>query len=161
MVQSQAQNVAAYLAELPPERRAVVAAVRDVVLANLPRGYEEGMGWGMITYSIPLELYPDTYNRQPLCFAALAAQKNHYALYLNCVYQDRTLESALRQAFDQAGKKLDVGKSCVRFRKLADLPLPAIGKLIASVPPAAFIATYERAREDVGKPAKSNRKVEK
>ena len=78
MVQSQASDVTAYLAELPPERRAVVAAVRDVVLANLPAGYREAVGWGMITWSIPLERYPDTYNQQPLCFAALAAQKNHY-----------------------------------------------------------------------------------
>ena len=156
MVQRPAQSVAAYLAELPPERRAVVAAVRDVVLANLPAGYREAMGWGMITYSIPLERYPETYNQQPLCFAALAAQKNHYALYLTCAYQDRELEQVLREAFEKSGKRLDMGKSCVRFKRLEDLPLNAIGELIASVPPEAFIASYERAK---GPTAKKGGKV--
>jgi uncharacterized protein YdhG (YjbR/CyaY superfamily) len=156
MVQSQAKDVAAYLAELPPERRAVVAAVRDVVLAHLPAGYREAVGWGMITWSIPLERYPDTYNKQPLCFAALAAQKSHYSLYLTCVYQERKLEEALREAFEKAGKKLDMGKSCVRFRRLEDLPLAAIGEMIASVPPEAFIASYERVK---GPPAAQRGKV--
>ena len=156
MVQSQAQDVAAYLAELPPERRAIVASVRDVVVAHLPAGYKEATGWGMITYCVPLERYPDTYNRQPLCFAALAAQKNHYSLYLTCAYQDRELEEVLREAFAKAGKKLDMGKSCVRFKRLEDLPLDAIGELIASVPPEAFIASYERAK---GPTAKKGGKV--
>ena len=156
MVQSQANDVTAYLAELPPERRMVVAAVREVVLANLPAGYRETVGWGMLSYGIPLERYPDTYNHQPLCYLALAAQKNHYALYLMAVYQDAKLEAELRGAFEQAGKKLDMGKSCIRFKKLEDLPLEAIGEMIASVPPETFIASYERVK---GPPARKGGKV--
>jgi hypothetical protein len=150
MASSKADTVEQYLQELPEERRAVVSAVRDVVLRNLPRGYREGMGYGMIGYVVPLEDYPDTYNRQPLAYAALAAQKNYYALYLNCVYQDPAQEQWLRDEFAKAGKKLDMGKSCLRFKKLEDLPLDAIATLIAGTPPAEFIAQYERAREQAG-----------
>ena len=84
MVSSAAATVEAYLAELPPERRAVVATVRALVNAHLPEGYVEGMHWGMIGWVIPLSRYPVTYNKQPLIYAALAAQKNNYALYLMC-----------------------------------------------------------------------------
>lgn len=149
MASSKAGTVEQYLQELPEERRAVVSAVRDVVLRNLPQGYREGMGFGMIGYVVPLEDYPDTYNRQPLSYAALAAQKNYYALYLSCVGQ----EQWLRDEFARAGKKLDMGKSCLRFKKLDDLPLDAIGTLIAGTPPAEFIAQYERAREQAGSKA--------
>jgi hypothetical protein len=148
MASSNAETVEQYLQELPEERRAVVSAVRDVVLRNLPAGYREGMSFGMIGYVIPLENYPDTYNRQPLAFAALAAQKNYYALYLNCVYQDAEQDGQLREAFARAGKKLDMGKSCIRFKKLEDLPLDVIGQAIAGTPPAEFIAQYERARRE-------------
>lgn len=146
MVQSRASTVEEYLAELPEDRRAVVSAVRDVVLRNLPRGYEESVGYGMITYSIPLERYPNTYNKQPLSYAALAAQKNHYALYLTAPYQDPAQTAWLKEAFEKAGKKLDMGKSCLRFKKLDDLPLDVVGRAIASTPPDAFIAQYEAAR---------------
>lgn len=156
MASSKATTVDAYLDELPEERRAVVSAVRDVVVQNLPAGYRETVGWGMITYCIPLEAYPDTYNKQPLGLAALAAQKNHYALYLNCVYQDPEQEAWLRDQFARAGKKMDMGKSCLRFKKLDDLPLDAIGELIASTPPERFIAQYEAARAQAAasRPAK-------
>ena len=146
MATSKAATVDEYLAELPEDRRAVVSAVRDVVLRNLPEGYQESMAFGMIGYGIPLERYPDTYNGQPLSYAALAAQKNYYALYLLGAYQDSEQERQLREAFQAAGKKLDMGKSCVRFKKLDDLPLDAIGRFIASTPPEAFIAHYEAAR---------------
>jgi hypothetical protein len=147
MVQSKASTVDGYLAELPEERRAVVSAVRDVIRRNLPKGYAETMGYGMITYCIPLEKYPDTYNGQPLCYAALAAQKNYYALYLNCVYQDPEQETRLREGFKKAGKKLDMGKSCLRFKKLDDLPMNILAELVAGTPPDAFIAQYEASRE--------------
>jgi hypothetical protein len=148
MVSSAATTVEGYLASLPVERRAVVSAVRDVVRRHLPDGYRESMAWGMIGYGIPLERYPDTYNGQPLCFVALAAQKNYYSLYLTCAYTDRGDAQRLQEAFERAGKTLDMGKSCVRFKSLDDLPLPAIGQLIASVPPEEFIARYERARAE-------------
>lgn len=146
MVQSKAGTVEEYLEELPEERRAVVAAVRDVVLDHLPEGYEEAMRWGMISYEIPLSRYPDTYNKQPLSFVALAAQKNHYALYLMSCYQDSESEALLRRGFEEAGKKLDMGKSCVRFKRLEDLPLGAVGRVVAATPPEAMIATYEASR---------------
>lgn len=146
MVQSKAKTVEEYLEELPEERRAVVAAVRDVVLANLPEGYEEGMSWGMISYEIPLSRYPKTYNRQPLAYVSLAAQKNHYALYMMGCYESSESEALLRREFEAAGKKLDMGKCCVRFKKLEDLPLEAIGKTVAATTPDEMIATYEASR---------------
>jgi hypothetical protein len=105
------------------------------------------MRWGMISYEIPLERYPDTYNGQPLLYAALAAQKHYYALYLMCVYQDPKLERLLRDGFARAGTKLDMGKSCVRFRKIEDLPLDTVGRIVAGTPPDQFIARYERVRK--------------
>lgn len=146
MVSSAARTVNGYLDSLPPERRAVLSAVRDVVRRNLPRGYRESMDYGMIGYAIPLDRYPDTYNGQPLCYAGLAAHKEHYSLYLMSAYGGGARTDWLKQAFAMAGKKLDMGKSCVRFRTLDDLPLPAIAEFIASTTPEQFIAAYEAAR---------------
>jgi len=146
MARSDASTVEEYLEALPAERRAVVAAVRDVVLAHLPDGYEEAMRWGMITYEVPLAHGPDTRNGQPLSYAALAAQKNHYALYLMGAYADPAQTAQLKEAFGRAGKKLDMGKSCLRFKRLDDLPLEAIGAVIAGTPPEALIAHYEAGR---------------
>src|SRR5918998_6950584 len=114
MAQSAAATVAEYLAELPPARRAVVAAVRDVVRGALPDGYVETMNWGMISYEIPLSRYPTTYNGRPLSYAALAAQKSHYALYLMGACADPAHAAALESAFAAAGKRMDMGKSCLR-----------------------------------------------
>jgi hypothetical protein len=146
MARSSAPTAEAYLEELPPERREVVSAVREVILRNLPEGYRETMSWGMISYEVPLERYPDTYNERPLSYAALAAQKGHYAVYLTCAYQEPEHEAWLREEFRRAGKKLDLGKSCLRFRRLDDLLLEVIGCSVASTPPDRFIASYEAAR---------------
>ena len=147
MAHSPAATVEEYLAELPPPRRAVIAAVRDVVRGALPAGYVETMNWGMISYEIPLARYPETYNGRPLSYAALAAQKHGYALYLMMgAYGDTAQATALEAAFAAAGKRMDMGKSCLRFRRVEDLPLPAIGELIASTPPDALIARYEASR---------------
>jgi uncharacterized protein YdhG (YjbR/CyaY superfamily) len=146
MVSSKAATPEAYLAELPAERRALVARVRDLVNANIPDGYSETVGWGMICWGIPLERYPDTYNGQPLGYAALAAQKNHYSLYLNCVYASEERTQRLKEAYAAAGKKLDMGKSCIRFKKASDLVEDALAEAIRSVPPDQFIAEYERIR---------------
>src|SRR5262245_23390958 len=126
MARSNAATVQAYLDELPEEGRAIIAAVRKVILRHLPKGFREAMNWGVCNYEIPLERYPDTYNGQPLTYVALAAQKNHYALYLMCVYGDDKRQGWLRAEFEKAGKKLDMGKSCVRFKRLEDLPLDVI-----------------------------------
>jgi hypothetical protein len=146
MAQSKAPTVKEYLATLPADRRKEIAKVRSVVRKNLPKGYREAMGFGMIGYVIPLERYPDTYNKQPLGYAALAAQKNFNTLYLLGVYGDPKQRKALEDAFRKSGKKMDMGKSCLHFRKADDLPLDAIGKLIASTPPEKMIAMYEKAR---------------
>src|SRR5687768_16927671 len=135
MVQSKATTVKEYLDELPADRRKEIAKVRSVVRKSLPKGYRERMNWGMISYEIPLERYPDTYNKQPLGTAALAAQKSYNALYLFGAYSDPKRREALEDAFKKSGKKMDMGKSCLRFRKADDLPLDAIGKIIARTPP--------------------------
>ena len=145
-----AATVQDYLQSLPDDRRQVVAEVRDVVLRNLPAGYQETMNWGMISYEIPLSRYPNTYNSQPLSYAALAAQKNYFALYLTGAYADPEGDAWLRQAFQAAGKKLDMGKSCLRFRRLDDLPLKVIGEAIARTPPERLIAFYEESRLPAG-----------
>jgi hypothetical protein len=146
MATSKASTVEQYLEELPPERRAVVSRVRDLVRRNLPKGYDETMAFGMIGYGIPLSRYPRTYNGQPLGYVALAAQKNYYALYLMGPYMNGEQGQALADAFKRAGKKMDMGKSCLRFKSLDDLPLDAIGRVIASTPPEDLIAHYEAAR---------------
>lgn len=146
MASSAANTVDEYLDSLPEARRTVVGAVRDVVRHSLPAGYSETMGYGMISYTIPLERYPETYNGQPLCYAAIAAQKHHYSLYLMCAYGSTEESDWLKNEFVRAGKKLDMGKSCVRFKSLEDLPLPAIGELIARTTPERFIARYEASR---------------
>ena len=147
MASSKAATVDAYLEELPPERRSIVASVRDLVRRNLPEGYRETMNWGMISYEVPLERYPDTYNKQPLSYAALAAQRNNYPLYLNNVYQDGERKKWLEREFQQAGKKLDMGKSCLHFKRLEDLPLDVIARVIGSTPPEKFIEHYEASRQ--------------
>ena len=136
----------AYLEALPADRRDALAAVREAILESLPDGYEEAVNWGMITYEVPLSRYPDTYNKKPLMFAALAAQKKHNALYLTNVYQDPELERRFREAHARAGKKLDMGKSCVRFKHLDDLDVAAVADVIAATPPDEFIARHEAAR---------------
>jgi uncharacterized protein YdhG (YjbR/CyaY superfamily) len=146
MVSSAATSVDAYLAELPPQRREVVSAVRDLVNAHMPPGYEEGMAYGMIGWSIPLSRYPATCNGQPLGYVALAAQKNACSLYLMGVHAVREQETKLRAAAAAQGKKLDMGKSCLRFRKVEDLPLDALGELIASMPVEQYISVHEAGR---------------
>ncbi len=117
--------------------------MRDLVLENLPDGFVENMNWGMISYEIPLETYPHTYNGKPLSYISLAAQKNHYALYLNGVYMNPEQQAFLKQGFDQAGKKMDMGKSCLRFRKLDDLPLDVVAKIVAAISMDDLVAGYE------------------
>lgn len=139
-------TVAQYLARLAPDRRAAIAKVRAVVNARLPRGYEETIQSGMISWVVPAGKLSHTYNGQPLPLASLASQKRHMALYLMCVYGDPAAEKALRARFAAAGKKLDMGKSCVRFSDVEQLALDAIGDAIAGAPIDAYVAQYERNR---------------
>lgn len=145
-MRSEARTVEQYVAQLPEERRQAVSALRRVILKNLPRGYEEGMAYGMIGYHVPHSVYPPGYHcnpEQPLPFAALASQKNHIALYLFCMYSDTAFESWFREAWTRTGKKLDMGKSCVRFKKLDDVPLELVGEAVKKIPVNEFIAFYE------------------
>jgi hypothetical protein len=146
MPASNASTVTEYLDSLPPERRKVIATVRSAIKRVLPKGYKETMNWGAITYEIPLSRYPTTYNGQPLCYVGLSAQKNYYSLYLLGAYSDPEQLAALKNAFKTAGKKLDMGKSCVRFKSLDDLPLDALGDIIAGMPPETYIERYEASR---------------
>ena len=147
MASSPAKSVPEYLASLPPEKRKDIEAVRKVIKKHLPRGYEEGMQWGMISYYIPLSRYPDTYNKQPLGIAAIAAQKSYNAVYLMGVYGDKATEKWFKAEYQKSGKKLDMGKSCLRFKKADDLPLDLVGKVIARVGVDDYIAHYEKAKK--------------
>jgi len=146
MVSSKAKTVEEYLAELPEDRRAVIASVRDLVNRHLPDGYVEAMSWGMIAWEVPLSRYPTTYNKQPLPYVALAAQKQYYALYLTVCYANSAQDVVLRNAYADAGLKLDMGKSCLRFKKPDDLLPEVIGRVIASTPVDTLIAQYEASR---------------
>ena len=117
-----------------------------MVKKHLPKGYVETMNWGMLAYEVPLNRYPDTYNKQPLMYLALAAQKNNYALYLSCTSGDKALMGKLAAAYKAAGRKLDMGKGCLRFATLEELPLDVIGEIVASTSVARRIALSEAAR---------------
>ena len=146
-MKSDANTPEEYVASLPAERHDAIAELRDVILDNLPDGYVESMNFGMITYEVPLETYPDTYNGKPLMYAALASQKNHFAVYLSGIYQDDGRRDAFLDAYRETGKRLDVGKSCVRFRKVEDVPFDVIGDAIAAVPVEEFVAVAKAARD--------------
>jgi hypothetical protein len=145
VVQSKAATVDDYLDELEPDRREIVEEVLAVIRENIPDGYEEGVLWGMPNWYVPLERYPDTYNKQPLPIAALAAQKRHYAVYL-FIYDDDEIREEFEERYRASGKPMDVGKSCVRFKKLEDLPLDVIAWAVAQSSVEDFIERYERAR---------------
>ena len=150
MASSKAATVKGYLDELPADRRAAIAAVRAVIRKNLPAGYRESMGWGMITYDVPLTTY-STDNKQPLCLAALASQKNYCTLYMMGVYAVPAQLKFLQESFKKAELTLRMGKSCIRFHRPEDLPLPAIGKLIKGTTLKKYVAHYEAARAQYAK----------
>ena len=142
-MRSEASTVDAYLAELADDRREAIEAVRSEILTNLPAGIVETMNWGMICYEVPLETYPDTYNGKPLMFAALASQKNHMAVYLTTVYASEDEKAWFEAEYRATGKKLDMGKSCVRFKKLEQLPVELIGEVMRRSSLDDFLAIYD------------------
>lgn len=147
-VKSNATSVRAYLEELPPDRRAAIERVRNVILNSLDPVYEEGIQYGMIGYYVPHSFYPPGYHanpQEPLPFVSLASQKNHMAVYLGCVYNNPEHERWFRAAWAKSGKKLDMGKSCLRFRRVDDLALEVLGEAIRRVPAKVFIKNYEAA----------------
>jgi hypothetical protein len=139
-------TVAAYLASLTPERRAVIEEARAFVHEHISKGYAEFMNWGVINWGIPLEEFSDTYNGQPLCYVALGAQKNYNSFYLMGAYDGSNGAKLLADAFKKAGKRLDMGKCCLRFKDLDDLELTSVAKLIAMSTPKEYIAYYKRTK---------------
>ena len=146
-MKSKTKTVSAYLQQLPEDRRSIISQIRRIILDNLPEGYEEVMQYGMISYIIPFDKFPNTYNNQPLAYMSLASQKNYISLYLNNVYSDSNLKEWFENEFEKSGKKLDMGKSCLRFRKLDQLPLDVIGKVVAHTSLDEFIKIYRHARK--------------
>lgn len=149
-MQSKASTVREYLASLPADRREALQAVRSEILANLDKDYEEGMQYGVIGYYVPHRVFPAGYHcdpRQPLPFAGLASQKNYMSVYLMCCWGDGSEQKALEDGFKKAGKKLDMGKCCIRFKKLEDLPVKVIGEVIRRVPVKKYISYYESMME--------------
>lgn len=146
MVSSQARSTEEYLRALSPEREAALRAIVEVVRANLPPGFQEGMQYGMIAWSVPLERLPQTYNGKPLAYIALASHKQYVSLYLNHLYGDPAAERWFRQAYETTGRRLNMGKSCVRFRNLEELPLDLIGQAVARTSVDEYIAAYRAAR---------------
>ena len=141
---SKAITVEQYLNELPNDRKEAISIVRQTIVENLPDGYDEVMNWGMITYEVPLETYPNTYNGKPLMYAALASQKNHMSVYLTGCYMSLDVRDKFEKAYKKSGKRFDAGKSCIRFKKVDDLPLELLGKTIASLDVNEFIEIVEK-----------------
>tara|TARA_R110000868_G_scaffold396852_1_gene669223 strand:+ start:331 stop:780 length:450 start_codon:yes stop_codon:yes gene_type:complete len=147
-MQSKANTVQEYLNNLPEDRKKQIELVREVILSHLPKGYEEVMNWGMICYEVPLSICPDTYNKKPLMYAALASQKNHMAVYLSGIYANEELKDQFTKDYLASGKKPDMGKSCVRFKKIENLPLDVVGKAVAKFELPEFVEMYQNARNN-------------
>jgi hypothetical protein len=143
VVKSDASTPEEYLRALPSDRRELVQAVRRTILENLPDGYREVMSFGMLGYVVPLEDFPHTYNGQPLGAIALASQKHHVAVYLMGIYADDAERRWFVDAWKATGRKLDMGKSCVRFKRLDDVPLEVLAEAVSRVPPERIIAAHE------------------
>ena len=146
-------TVAAYLASLTPEKRAVIEEARALVHTHIPKGYAEFMNWGVINWGIPLEQFSNTHNGQPLCYVALGAKKSYNTLYLmgaydssNGKYTTPFPEKLLIDAFKKAGKRLDMGKCCLHFKELDDLELTSVAKVIGMSTPQQYIAYYKRVK---------------
>jgi hypothetical protein len=159
-MQSKAQTVEQYLAELPPDRRAAISAVRDAIVRNLDKDYAETMSYGMIGYHVPKSVYPPGYHCNPehgLPFAGLASQKNYMSVYLMSAYEGGPEAEWLHGAFERAGKKLDMGKCCIRFKRLDDLAVDAIGEAVRRMPTRAYIEWYEKSRAQAAVDAEERR----
>lgn len=159
-MQIAAASVQDYLSKLPPDRRAALQTVREAMLKNLDAGYEEGIQYGMIGYYVPHGLFPAGYHcdpKQPLPFAGLASQKNYMSVYLMCIYLESEHGKWFLDAWKKTGKKLDMGKSCIRFTKVEDLALDVIGEAIRRVPAKAYIEQYTRLDPRSSKPAAGKR----
>lgn len=153
-MQSKVETVAGYVKGLPESRARTIRALRKLINANIPAGYREVMRWGMITWEVPLKRYPHTYNGKPLLYISLAAQKNGYSLYLMGCYSSAETRREFERAYLASGRKMDLGKSCIRFKELEDLPLEIISRFIKRFSVDKFISLYEEER-----PSRSKRLI--
>jgi hypothetical protein len=135
-----------YIDSLPEDRRIAIRAVREALNAKLPAGFEEGIVYNMISWFVPFTRLAETYNGQPLCVASLGSQKGYMVLHLMSVYGDPKLRTWFEKAYKASGKKLDMGKGCLRFKTLDHLPLGVIGETIGKVSVDSYVAAYEKAR---------------
>ena len=161
---SKATTVKQYLDALPEDRRKALEAVRRVIKSNLDSKYEEGIQYGMIGYYVPHSVFADGYHcdpKQPLPFASIASQKNHMAVYLFCLYNDPAEIARFEAEWKKTGKKLDMGKACVRFKKIEDIPLDVVGKTFERVTLKKFLKHYEEAIETSNKRASTKRAAKK
>jgi len=145
-MRTNATTIAEYLQQIPQRWKPLIMEARNRLLTSIPFGYDESLRWGMISYEVPLQMSGPTYNGQPLMFAALAAQKNYCSLYLSAIYGDPARRQQLEKAFDEIGKRPNLGKSCVRFTSLQDIPLEMIGDMLSQIPVDEFLAIYRRAK---------------
>lgn len=147
-MQSSAKTVDQYIDELPEERKKAVAELRKVIKKNIPKGFQEGMGYGMAGYVVPHSIYPAGYHcdpKLPLPFIGFASQKNFIAIYHMGIYADPKLLKWFTEAHAKASpKKLDMGKSCLRYKKPEDIPYELIGQLVSKMTPEEWIEIYER-----------------
>jgi hypothetical protein len=146
MVSSLAKTVTKYIDELPVERKEIVKKLRSVIRKNLAMGYKEVMEFGMICYVIPLTKYPNTYNKKPLVYCALASQKQYVSLYLSCVYVDKKTRIEFEDSYRKSGKKLNAGASCIRFKNMQEIPFDVVNKAIKKFSVKQFIDIYEKSR---------------
>ena len=149
-MQSKATTPEQYINELPTDRAAAILKLRNIIKKNLPKGFKEGMGYGMIGYVIPHSLYPGGYHcdpSQPLPFMSLASQKNYISLYHMAVYNDNKLGKWFTKEYEKSGAgKLDMGKGCIRFKNLEHIPYKLIGELSSKITPQEWIAIYEKSK---------------
>lgn len=149
-MQSKATTVNEYIASLPDDRAEIIAALRKEIVKNLPKGFEETMQYGMISYVVPHKLYAAGYHTNPkdaLPFMSIASQKNHIAVYHMAVYAGPLHDWFVKEWKNVSNKKLDMGKSCIRFKKPEDVPVKLFGKLSAKMTPKQWIETYESSRK--------------
>lgn len=148
MVSSKAETVQKYLEELETERREIIEKLRKIILEKIPKGFVEEMQYGMICYNIPIEKYPNTYNKKALTIAAMASQKNYVSLYLMGIYADKEIEKWFKGELIKSSKKMKMGKSCINFKKIDELDLELIKKVIEKITPEKYIQTYEKSRKN-------------
>ncbi|MFI4881976.1 MAG: DUF1801 domain-containing protein, partial [Phycisphaerales bacterium JB064] len=149
MAHAKAATIEQYMAALPEDRRQAVDAIRAVINKNIDKAFEHGMQYGMPAWYVPHSIYPAGYHcdpKQPLPFASVASQKGHIGIYIFCIYQDEALRDWFIDAWKTSGKRLDMGKSCIRVKKLDDVPLDVLGKLFKKVKAKDFVAAYEQLR---------------